>query len=910
MYNNKFVNSLSESIYAGNSTAVNDLPSWLLKSDFSRNNTDLIAISPNGEKLTLVDYFTNFELPNIYTENGLQLKGNTVNYLAGPLAKGKYSQAADANILSIGEVSTVSGSVKATRLDGTTTNLSVGDPVFQGDTIETEGSGAVGLVFLDKTTFSLSDGGKMILDELVFDAATATGSMVVNMVEGAFSFISGEIAKTGPDAMTLETPVVTMGIRGTTVAGKAAVEGNENSFTLLQDADGGVGQISVSNDGGTQVLAQVGATTTVSSFTAAPPAPIILSAAQIQANYGAALNVLPPTPAVAPQPQAAPPPQEETQEEETQEEEAAEEEVEEEGGEEQVAEEGTEEGEGEGEEGLPEGEGEGEEGLPEGEGEGAEGPPEGEGEEGPISDSDGDSLASDDGASGSPEGEISSTGEESASAEEQVAAAEAFDTALAAGASPEQAMAEAAEVAGLDDPGQTNSIESNPNNSNPLSNPMSGNSNPMMAPINAIMASGAPGSYAGMMGVSMGPADMMGGPAGPATSMGGPLMAGAIDLLGAPIGPAFGDVYAATEVEVFQESFFFDDPSLYNIDIIEEPEPESTETESSSIYINGVSDFGRTISDFSLSQTLTINFTFDEPVSTHSVTRSNFYEYTSTAATTSLSWDSKPSTTSQTVNETESNGSFGSAQVIARSRFKIATNSDVGDDSIPWVKIQNGYINNGIDIFKIDLQAGETITVDIDYGDSYSIDFNSYITLWNQSLSVVSENDDSAISLGGSGSSGTEDSFLTYTTSTTESFYILVEDSPRNSNSSTRGDYVVNLSISPTSSSTGLGTSSTAAVGGDNKLPYLFNFTEDTNNYNTTSFRSGIVSSIKYTDSTSGTGSEVFLVVGDGTNSAIWLWDDLSEGYGISTNELTLVATLPNFDNDTLTGSEITFGTI
>ena len=85
---------------------------------------------------------------------------------------------------------------------------------------------------------------------------------------------------------------------------------------------------------------------------------------------------------------------------------------------------------------------------------------------------------------------------------------------------------------------------------------------------------------------------------------------------------------------------------------------------------------------------------------------------------------------------------------------------------------------------------------------------------------------------------------------------------------------------------------------------------KNTNNYNTKSFRSDIVSSIKYTDSTSGTGSEVFLVVGDGTNSAIWLWDDLSEGYGISTNELTLVATLPNFDNDTLTGSEITFGTI
>ena len=56
---------------------------------------------------------------------------------------------------------------------------------------------------------------------------------------------------------------------------KHAVEGNENAFTLLQDADGGVGQISISNDGGTQVLAQVGATTTVSSFTAPPPPPVI-----------------------------------------------------------------------------------------------------------------------------------------------------------------------------------------------------------------------------------------------------------------------------------------------------------------------------------------------------------------------------------------------------------------------------------------------------------------------------------------------------------------------------------------------------------------------------------------------------------------------------------------------------------
>ena len=101
-----------------------------------------------------------------------------------------------------------------------------------------------------------------------------------------------------------------------------------------------------------------------------------------------------------------------------------------------------------------------------------------------------------------------------------------------------------------------------------------------------------------------------------------------------------------------------------------------------------------------------------------------------------------------------------------------------------------------------------------------------------------------------------------------------------------------------------------ADVGGNNKLPYVFNFTENTENYLSNSFKSDLISSIKYTDSLSGTGSEVFLIVGNGNNSAIWLWDDLSEGYGISNNELTFVADLPNFNNDNLNESQIVFGSI
>ena len=496
-------------IYAGNSLDIYNVPEWLIQANFNRNQTDLIAENKNGEKLVFIDFFKNHELPAIETVNGLLLKGDLIKILAGPVAPAQYVQLNNSEVLSIGEVSNLSGKAKATRIEGTTSDLTIGDLVFKGDIIEVSKSGAIGLVFLDKTTLSLSEGGKMVLDELIYDPSSGSGSMAVDMIEGAFSFVSGEIAKTGPDAMTVSTPVATIGIRGTTVAGKAAIEGTENSFTLLQDADGAVGQISVSNAGGTQVLAQVGATTNITSFTAPPPPPIILSAAQIQANYGTALNVLPPPPLVAPTPQSAPPAQEQQQqqnEEQQEEEELIQDEVSEEENSEGEEEESLEVEEGaivpdeelvEGEEGFseelseedlaqeneeviigPDGEP-----LPPNElntAAGPEGEPINEEESLPIG-PDGEPLVPEELSSEvlgdpsiGPNGEslaegppIGSDGEpllpnnfgpeDGPNPEQDAAAREAFETALAAGLTPEEAMAEAASVAGVQ-PSTENSV--------------------------------------------------------------------------------------------------------------------------------------------------------------------------------------------------------------------------------------------------------------------------------------------------------------------------------------------------------------------------------------------------------------------------------------------------------------------
>ena len=53
-------------------------------------------------------------------------------------------------------MSSLTGSAKALRIDGNEFNLSNGDPIFQGDTIVVSEKGAVGLVFLDKTTYFLN----------------------------------------------------------------------------------------------------------------------------------------------------------------------------------------------------------------------------------------------------------------------------------------------------------------------------------------------------------------------------------------------------------------------------------------------------------------------------------------------------------------------------------------------------------------------------------------------------------------------------------------------------------------------------------------------------------------------------------------------------------------------------------
>ncbi len=213
-------------------------------------------------------------------------------------------------MLQIGSVTKSAGAVSVRRADGTTGELSVGAPVHQGDQVRTGDDGAVGITLNDKSAFSLGPKGSLQLDELVYDPANpGEGHSTVAALQGAFTAVSGDIAKAAPGAMFIKTPVMTIGVRGTTIAGTAAAEGSQNTVTLLRDGDGTVGQVSISNAGGTQVLSGESHTLQLSSFIQPPPPPVALSAAQIQQLYGSALSAqpLPPAPPPANPPPPAPP---------------------------------------------------------------------------------------------------------------------------------------------------------------------------------------------------------------------------------------------------------------------------------------------------------------------------------------------------------------------------------------------------------------------------------------------------------------------------------------------------------------------------------------------------------------------------------------------------------------------------
>ncbi|OIQ50274.1 FecR protein [Pseudodesulfovibrio hydrargyri] len=114
----------------------------------------------------------------------------------------------------VGTVKTVSGEAFVERL-GERLPASVGDYLLQGDTLITGKDSSMGVIFRDDTLLSLGPGSRVTIDTFVFDPTQDQLDFLTRVNKGTVQFISGQIAKLRPGAMAVETPLSTIGIRGT-----------------------------------------------------------------------------------------------------------------------------------------------------------------------------------------------------------------------------------------------------------------------------------------------------------------------------------------------------------------------------------------------------------------------------------------------------------------------------------------------------------------------------------------------------------------------------------------------------------------------------------------------------------------------------------------------------------------------
>jgi hypothetical protein len=173
----------------------------LFSGDFQRSGRDLVISDPS-HRFVVSNYFHGDKRPLLVSPDGAPLDSAFVDALTG---HAEYAQAGGGSPTGkiIGHVAKMTGSASIVR-NGVTIDVQTGDAVYQSDVVQTGSFSTLGLVLNDGTTFNLSANARLMLNDFTFDASSTSNSSFVTLVQGAASFVAGQVAKTGD--MNVATP--------------------------------------------------------------------------------------------------------------------------------------------------------------------------------------------------------------------------------------------------------------------------------------------------------------------------------------------------------------------------------------------------------------------------------------------------------------------------------------------------------------------------------------------------------------------------------------------------------------------------------------------------------------------------------------------------------------------------------
>ncbi len=143
-----------------------DLPdsSYVSDASMSRDGADLVLETPEGT-VVVEGYFAAEPTPHLVAPDGTTLTPDLVqSFVHGG---NEYANAGQSTNDSspVGSVQEIAGEASVTRLDGTVEVVGIGTPIYQGDVIETEEGGAVNIMFIDETSFAVSEDARLAIDE-------------------------------------------------------------------------------------------------------------------------------------------------------------------------------------------------------------------------------------------------------------------------------------------------------------------------------------------------------------------------------------------------------------------------------------------------------------------------------------------------------------------------------------------------------------------------------------------------------------------------------------------------------------------------------------------------------------------------------------------------------------------------
>lgn len=100
-----------------------------------------------------------------------------------------------------------------------------GTKLHAGDTLTTGTDGSLGIILRDNSLLSLGPGTHFVVKSFQFSPSQGKIGLLARISKGTMAYISGLIGKISPQSVRFETPVASIGIRGTYFAVKVEEPG-------------------------------------------------------------------------------------------------------------------------------------------------------------------------------------------------------------------------------------------------------------------------------------------------------------------------------------------------------------------------------------------------------------------------------------------------------------------------------------------------------------------------------------------------------------------------------------------------------------------------------------------------------------------------------------------------------------